>query len=150
MNANIILCLALALVGTCWADDGDDTFQGRAMSFCRAGQYACKNSIGRCVAFEQLCNGEVDCPYSDDEENELCQAKTKLVELEESIKNNNHSNNKDDSVENDFSGTGFMFSVNNLVIEGGSNVKMFNQNSDNQQSQANDELEAKSGLVPSA
>ncbi|MDZ7991477.1 MAG: hypothetical protein RM022_000615 [Nostoc sp. EfeVER01] len=36
-----------------------------------------------------------------------------------------------DGIQNDFAGTGFMFSVGNLIVSGGSRVKLFNQNSDN-------------------
>ncbi|MDZ8088606.1 MAG: hypothetical protein RMY16_24055 [Nostoc sp. DedQUE12b] len=36
-----------------------------------------------------------------------------------------------DGIQNDFAGTGFMFSIGNLVVSGGSIVKLFNENSDN-------------------
>ena len=36
-----------------------------------------------------------------------------------------------DGIQNDFAGTGFMFSIGNLIVSGGSRVKLFNQNSDN-------------------
>ena len=36
--------------------------------------------------------------------------------------------------DNDFSGTGFMFSIDNLFVSDDAKLKMFNQESDNQQS----------------
>ncbi|MBN3942702.1 MAG: hypothetical protein V7L21_14595 [Nostoc sp.] len=37
----------------------------------------------------------------------------------------------EDGIQNDFAGTGFMFSLGNIVVSGGSRLKLFNQNSDN-------------------
>lgn len=112
---------------------------------CATGQYICTKSSGsssffpKCIKFNKICDGVKDCSQGDDEANELCDDKAKVAELQKELEaaqkeNEAHHNQKPDgesTIENDFSGTGFMFSVENLVIEGGSNVKMFNQNSDN-------------------
>ena len=97
---------------------------------CKSTEYVCKPSQAfqnKCVSLNQLCDQKKDCPQGDDEDNELCQSKQALEELFKELEKNPYNG----GLENDFSGTGFMFSVNNLVIDGGSNVKMFNQNSDN-------------------
>ncbi|OTF69839.1 hypothetical protein BLA29_012033, partial [Euroglyphus maynei] len=79
--------------------------------------YVCgRNSTYRrlvCIEMKQFCDGKTDCPMGDDENNSICQSTNQLRQL---LKN-------DEGIENDFSGTGFMFSVNNLIIDGGSNVK---------------------------
>lgn len=87
--------------------------------------YACgRNSTYRrmiCIEVNQFCNGKIDCPMGDDENNSVCES---IIQMRQQLQQNG-------GFENDFSGTGFMFSVNNMIIDGGSNVKMFNQNSDN-------------------
>ncbi|KAH9402616.1 hypothetical protein TYRP_016148 [Tyrophagus putrescentiae] len=108
---------------------------------CNAGSYICQRTpestsfLPKCIDFPLVCDGVKDCEGGDDEANELCDDKEKLkevqLELEELQANQANQKPAVEGVENDFSGTGFMFSVQNLVIEGGSNVKMFNQNSDN-------------------
>lgn len=78
---------------------------------------------------DKFCDGNSDCSMNDDEESPLCETirhmHLEIEELKQSLEKNRSG------IENDFSGTGFMFSVNNMIIDGGSNVKMFNQNSDN-------------------
>ncbi|KAH9415748.1 hypothetical protein DERP_000239 [Dermatophagoides pteronyssinus] len=95
-----------------------------SMSKCNQA-YACgRNSTYQrmvCIQMKQFCDGRPDCPLGDDEKNPVCESINKVREQIKRLQ----------GTENDFSGTGFMFAVNNLIIDGGSNVKMFNQNSDN-------------------
>lgn len=95
---------------------------------CGSTQYACKTIIEspvlkpRCIDITKLCNGVEDCPAGEDEKNDFCFPKEVRDALIEAAQK---------GIQNDFAGTGFMFSVGNLIVSGGSNVKMFNQNSDN-------------------
>lgn len=106
---------------------------------CKPKQYVCArnntsfNQRQRCINLNQICDGKKDCPNSEDESNQFCELKEKFEELEKQ-----HNEN---GVENDFSGTGFMFAVQSMQIEGGSNVKMFNQNSDNIEHVSDDTIE---------
>lgn len=125
----ILALLVLCSASLALSAPADPVADPASAQRCTPSNYICKSENSYrllCVSLEQLCDGNKDCPNGDDEENPLCHSKRDLeqqvAELEKQPNN---------GLENEFSGTGFMFSVNNLVIDGGSNVKMFNQNSDN-------------------
>jgi hypothetical protein len=85
---------------------------------CPAGKYTCKGTIGLCIGLNQICDGKQDCPHRDDEDKKVCFPGFGGS----NIKKKNYNN---------FAGTGFMFSIKNLVVKNADMVKLFNQNSDN-------------------
>jgi hypothetical protein len=85
---------------------------------CPAGKYTCKGTIGLCISLNQICDGKQDCPHRDDEDKKRCFPGFGGS----NIKKKNYNN---------FAGTGFMFSIKNLVVKNADMVKLFNQNSDN-------------------
>jgi len=125
--------------------------------FCKPSEYLCAMNQGiskpTCVTLDKFCNGKKDCPENDDEQNDYCRQKELVAMLNEEVtqlkgelekpQNCNttcavnlpntkpgNGNAEGENNDNEFSGTGFMFSINNMVIDN-SAVKMFNQNSDN-------------------
>ncbi|XP_054157799.1 very low-density lipoprotein receptor-like [Oppia nitens] len=95
---------------------------------CGAGHYLCNGTLNICIKLDKLCDKRIDCPHSDDEERDLCKRLTKP--------HTNNANDDEDNVKdfvvdtNSFSGSGFMFHVDNLFIFN-STVRLFDQNSDN-------------------
>jgi hypothetical protein len=102
--------------------------RGSSLFGCGSSQYACSSVLNipvlkpKCIELNQICNGVKDCPAGDDEQNDFCIPPEVREQLKEAAQK---------GVQNDFAGTGFMFSVGNLIVSGGSRVKMFNQDSDN-------------------
>lgn len=93
----------------------------------QSGTYFCKSSIlplFKCVPLDQLCDGVAQCPLGDDENAEICASQ--LNDAKSIVEKS-----KETSRNTDFSGTGFMLNIDNLIITDHSNVKMFNQDSDN-------------------
>lgn len=133
MKPNYILTVYLLLLLTIMTASSIQAFPFINLTVnCRPGTYECLSSsysLTKCITMDKYCDGNSDCPMNDDEESSLCDTlrhmRLEIEELKESLSKNRSG------IENDFSGTGFMFSVNNMIIDGGSNVKMFNQNSDN-------------------
>ncbi|UXI21608.1 hypothetical protein NH340_JMT07551 [Sarcoptes scabiei] len=123
------------------SDEIDETNIGAKVGLPCLGKFSCKSKTfpfhTRCLKLDRLCDEKEDCANGMDENNALCDHLRDLQQenddLRESLERSRDSRKHgehDGGIENDFSGTGFMFSVNNLIIEG-SDVKMFNQNSDN-------------------
>jgi hypothetical protein len=102
--------------------------RGNSLFGCGSSQYACSSVFAipilkpKCIELNQICNGVKDCPAGDDEQNDFCIPPEVREQLKEAAQK---------GIQNDFAGTGFMFSVGNLIVSGGSRVKMFNQDSDN-------------------
>ena len=85
---------------------------------CGSGKYSCAGTVGMCIELTSVCDTKIDCPNGDDENPKVCHFH----------QDPNHSNKKN---ANRFSGTGFMFNIRRLKIRGGSQAKLFNQDSDN-------------------
>ncbi|XP_054158026.1 uncharacterized protein LOC128956334 [Oppia nitens] len=84
---------------------------------CAAGKYGCKGTIGLCISLDQICDQHIDCPHGDDEQVDRCFHGFRPIRRRKHV--------------NSFAGTGFMFGVRNLVVNKGTNLKAFNQFSDN-------------------
>jgi hypothetical protein len=85
---------------------------------CPAGKYTCKGTIGLCISLTQICDRKQDCPHRDDEDPKVC------------FPGFGGNKNKKKNY-NNFAGTGFMFNVRNIIIRDKSVAKLFDQQSDN-------------------
>jgi hypothetical protein len=82
---------------------------------------------------ENICNGRVDCPHRDDEDRDLCKNWPRIenkAKIGEKLTAGADEGEVSSDSQASFDGQGFMFHVDNLLIYN-SDVKMFDQNSDN-------------------
>ena len=94
---------------------------------CGGGQWTCAGAANLCIDITRMCDNRVDCPQGEDEDPTVCKgrlaANNKPGAAVAPARPRTHTNR--------FRGQGFMFHIKNIKITHGSNVRLFDQESDN-------------------